>query len=145
MQQVIDLAKIERDIEIREPPQALRPIDYAPPKYRDALPDYVQHSPGVPRIGALSAAAVARMHEEAALAIEAMGEEQQRLVERCEEVIAGAHSAMAEAKAFAEHCRQEGRRAFAAIEGYAKLTSEVNRVCAELQERISTEANEGSV
>lgn len=131
----LDLDRIER--EIGDIVAKVEPIDYAPPQYREKLPDYVAHAPGVPQIGALSAAAVVRMYEEAAAAIAAMGEEQKRVVERCEDIIAGAQAAMEDCKLVAEQYREEAKKTFETIESQARLTAEVTQICADLRKKIA--------
>lgn len=133
---IVDLHRLERDLDEVRPARAPQPIDYAPPHIREVLPAYVRHAHGVSQIGAASAAAVARMHEEAAKAIEAMGEEQRRLAERCEAVMKSAYLAMENTKAVAEQYRTEGKEAFALIESQALLTEEVTKICSEMRKRI---------
>jgi len=138
-QSIVDFDQLEEDLDLR-PIAETRPIDYAPPQYRERLPDYVEHSPGVSTIGALSAAAVVRMYEDAAAAIAAMGEGQKRVVERAEQIIAEAHAAMADCKALAEEYRERAKGAFETIEQQALLTAEVTKTCAELRKKIAPEA-----
>ena len=133
---VVDLPGLERSIFIA--PVELRerePADFAQPHHREKVPDYVTPTDGVSPIGVLSAAAVVRMYEEAAQAIEAMGEEQKRVVERCEQVMAEAHAAMEDAKGAAEALRRRGAAHFAMVESWALHTAEVRKTCEALQQK----------
>ncbi len=141
---LIDFNVLERELSTIPTPPEPRPIDYAQRHYRELLPDYVTHAEGVSDIGAMSASAVVQMYEQAAQAVEAMGEEQKRVVKRCEEVIAAAHAAAAEAKQVAEHYRDEGKRLFAEIESWSLLTEEVAKTCAAMQKKIVLEVGSGS-
>jgi len=125
--------------EIRPVPPEPQPIDYAPPQYREKLPDYVQHSPGVPQIGALSAAAVVRMYEEAAAAIAALGDQEKALVEECERTIAHSNARLEDIMALANQYREEAKRSFESIESQARLTAEVTKTCGELRKKIALE------
>ncbi len=107
---IIDMDRLAD--EIRPVAPEPQPIDYAPPQYREKLPDYVQHSPGVPQIGALSAAAVVRMYEEAAAAIAALGEQEKALVEECERTIAHSNARLEDIMALANQYREEAKRSF---------------------------------
>ncbi|MET3339761.1 hypothetical protein ABIF52_000142 [Bradyrhizobium japonicum] len=60
-----------------------------------ALPDYVEHTEGVTRVGALSAEAVVRDYESAAKEIEAMGAELIDAAQKCEALTAQVHDAIA--------------------------------------------------
>lgn len=133
----IDLPKLEREIVIE--PRHVQPVDFAQKHHREQLPAYIKATDGVDPIGQLSAAAVARMYEEAAQAVEAMGEEQQRVVERCEQVIAESHGAMEDAKAAAQALRQRGKEQFAMVENWALLTASVRKTCVEMKEKTLAE------
>jgi len=117
----------------------VRPQDYAQPQYRDKLPDYVQHTPGVSQIGALTAAASARMFEEAASAIQATAEEHNRVVEFAERIIADAQAAAKDLMLLAGEYRDKAKQSFETLESQALLTAEVSKTCAELRKKIAEE------
>jgi hypothetical protein len=60
----LDLAKLEANVTAALP--AL-PIRAAPTVYSEPLPDYVEHTEGVSRVGALTAEAVVRDYETAGI------------------------------------------------------------------------------
>jgi hypothetical protein len=70
----LDLARLEADVIAARPGSSLASI---------AMPDYVEHQAGVPRVGALSAEAVVRDYEAAAKEIEAMGAELISAARKC--------------------------------------------------------------
>ena len=107
-----------------------------PPKYSDAMPDYLEHQYGVPRAAALSAAAIGKSYEEAAQAIEAMGAALKPNVEACERYIAEANDAIQYCKELAEQYRKVGAERFKQIEENGKATDDVKVTCAALKEKI---------
>jgi hypothetical protein len=121
-QRVIDLPRLERAI---VEPRVPQPVDFAQPHHRENLPDYVTPTDGVPPIGVLSAAAVIRMHEEAAQAIEALIEEQKRVNALVIDELTAAAASL----------RQQGKAQFALVEGWALHTAEVRKTCEAMQKK----------
>src|SRR5215470_18172366 len=80
----VNLVQLEADIATVRPGSSLASI---------ALPDYVEHTEGVTRVGALSAEAVIRDYESAAKEIEAMRAELIGAARKCEELTAQVHDA----------------------------------------------------
>lgn len=143
----IDLAKLEHEILPDQMPSFLRkemhPAGvgagddinrYAPPLR--PLPDYVEHKPGVPRVGALSAQAVVEEYERAAKEIEAMGQEMIETGRRCDELQARIAAALERISATAQNYRDEAKRVFIEIEGYTILADDVCATCDTLRRRI---------
>jgi hypothetical protein len=115
-------------------------VAFAQPHHRQTpIPDYITPTPGVPDVGALTAATVGQMYEQAAQAFEAMGEQQKLVIGRCETVIAEAKSAMEEAKQAAEHLRDQGKQKFAEVESWGLLTQSVRESCAAFIKRVDNE------
>jgi len=139
MQHPIDLDRLDEEIRLLAPAPETNAIDYAQPQYRDKLPDYVRHSEGVSQIGALTAAATARMFEEAAAAIHAMGEDHNRVVELAEKIIADAKAAALDCKLLAGEYRDKAKKSFETLEGHARLTAEVTKTCEDLRKKIAVE------
>jgi len=81
-----------------------------------SLPDYVEHTDGVTRAGALSAEAVVRDYESAAKEMEAMGSELIDAARKCEALTAQVHDAIAFMRETAAGYREEGRKIFERIE-----------------------------
>ncbi|AHY50919.1 MULTISPECIES: hypothetical protein [Bradyrhizobium] len=101
-----------------------------------ALPDYVEHTEGVTRVGALSAEAVIRDYESAAKEIEAMGAELIDAARKCEALTAQVHDAIAFMRETAAGYRDEGRKIFKRIEECALFTEDVRKTCEEVKRRM---------
>ena len=122
----LDLARLEADVIAARPGSSLASI---------AMPDYVEHQAGVPRVGALSAEAVVRDYEAAAKEIEAMGAELISAARKCEVMTAEVHNAIAYMRDTAAAYREEAKTIFKRIEDCALLT------CESIKRRI--ESNSG--
>jgi len=101
-----------------------------------ALPDYVEHTAGVTRVGALSAEAVVRDYESAAKEIEAMGTELIDAAQKCEALTAQVHDAIAFMRETAAEYREEGRKIFKRIEECALFTEDVRKTCEQVKRRM---------
>jgi hypothetical protein len=101
-----------------------------------ALPDYVEHTEGVTRVGALSAEAVIRDYESAAKEIEAMGTELIDAAQRCEALTAQVHDAIAFMRETAAGYREEGRKIFKRIEECSRFTEDVRNTCEQVKRRM---------
>jgi chromosome segregation ATPase len=101
-----------------------------------ALPDYVEHTEGVTRVGALSAEAVIRDYESAAKEIEAMGTELIDAAQKCEALTAQVHDAIAFMRETAAGYREEGRKIFKRIEECALFTEDVRKTCEQVKRRM---------
>ena len=101
-----------------------------------SLPDYVEHTEGVSRVGALSAEAVIRDYESAAKEIEAMGAELIGAARKCEELTAQVHDAIAYMRETAAGYREEGRKIFKKIEECALFTEDVRKTCEQVKRRM---------
>ncbi|MBI5261492.1 MAG: hypothetical protein HY852_06705 [Bradyrhizobium sp.] len=108
-----------------------------------ALPDYVEHQDGVPRVGALSAEAVVRDYESAAKEIEAMGAELIDAAKKCEAMTSEVHTAIAYMRDTAAAYREEARKIFKRIEECAVFTHEVRKTCEEVKRRMVEGDNKG--
>jgi len=128
----LDLARLEADVIAARPGSSLASI---------AMPDYVEHQAGVPRVGALSAEAVVRDYEAAAKEIEAMGAELISAARKCEAMTAEVHNAIAYMRETAAAYRQEAKTIFKRIEDCALLTEDVRKACETIKHRI--ESNSG--
>ena len=106
-----------------------------------SLPDYVEHTEGVSRVGALSAEAVIRDYESAAKEIEAMGTELIDAAQKCEALTVQVHDAIAFMRETAAGYREEGRKIFKRIEECALFTEDVRKTCEQVKRRMT----EGSV
>jgi hypothetical protein len=130
-----DIREVEGDIEgaLRRVPSLhpAGPADYAP------MPDYVEHRDGVSRVGALSAEAVVKEYEAAAVAVEAMGTELKARIAKLEATKADAVTALDEIKETAERYRDEGKRIFLQIEDCALTLAEVRGTCDALKTKIA--------
>ncbi|WP_375167840.1 hypothetical protein [Bradyrhizobium sp. CCGB01] len=102
-----------------------------------ALPDYVEHTAGVTRVGALSAEAVIRDYESAAKEIEAMGTELIDAAQKCEALTAQVHDAIAFMRETAAGYREEGRKIFKRIEECALFTEDVRKTCEQIKRRMA--------
>ena len=100
------------------------------------MPGYVEHQNGVSRVGALSAEAVIRDYESAAKEIEAMGTELIDAAQKCEELTAQVHDAIAFMRETAAGYRDEGRKIFKRIEECALFTEDVRKTCEEVKRRM---------
>jgi hypothetical protein len=123
----LDLARLEADVIAARPGSSLASI---------AMPDYVEHQAGVPRVGALSAEAVVRDYEAAAKEIEAMGAELISAARKCEVMTAEVHNAIAYMRDTAAAYRQEAKTIFKRIEDCALLTADVRTACETIKRRI---------
>ena len=103
-----------------------------------AMPDYVEHRPGVTEIGKLSAEAVVREYEAAAKEIELMGAELVERVKQCEAMTADALAVSEELKEVASRYRREAKRVFDQIENCSFVVAEARKVCTELRDQIAT-------
>jgi hypothetical protein len=101
-----------------------------------ALPDYVEHQEGVPRVGALSAEAVVRDYEAAAKEIESMGAELIDAAKKCEAMTAEVHSAIAYMRDTAAAYREEAKKIFKRIEACALFTEDVRKTCEEVKRKM---------
>jgi hypothetical protein len=101
-----------------------------------ALPDYVEHQDGVPRVGALSAEAVVRDYEAAAKEIEAMGAELIDAAKKCEAMTAEVHNAIAYMQDTAAAYREEAKKIFKRIEDCAMFTEDVRKTCEEVKRKM---------
>ncbi|MCJ9704092.1 MULTISPECIES: hypothetical protein [unclassified Bradyrhizobium] len=101
------------------------------------LPDYVEHTAGVSRVGALSAEAVVRDYESAAKEIEAMGTELIDAAQKCEALTAQVHDAIAFMRETAAGYREEGRKIFKRIEECALFTEDVRKTCEQVKRRMA--------
>lgn len=102
-----------------------------------ALPEYVEHQDGVPRVGALSAEAVVRDYESAAKEIEAMGAELIEAAQKCEAMTAEVHNAIAYMRDTAAAYRDEAKKIFKRIEECALFTEDVRKTCEEVKRRMA--------
>jgi hypothetical protein len=101
-----------------------------------ALPDYVEHQDGVPRVGALSAEAVVRDYEAAAREIESMGAELIDAAKKCEAMTAEVHNAIAFMRDTAAAYREEAKKIFNRIEACALFTEDVRKTCEEVKRKM---------
>ncbi|WP_024512217.1 hypothetical protein [Bradyrhizobium sp. ARR65] len=123
----VSLAQLEADISMGRPSSSLASI---------ALPDYVEHQDGVPRVGALSAEAVVRDYEAAAKEIEAMGAELIDAAKKCEAMTAEVHNAIAYMRDTAAAYREEAKKIFKRIEDCALFTEDVRKTCEQVKRRM---------
>src|SRR6516225_2289916 len=124
----VNLVQLEADIVSTRPGSSLASI---------ALPDYVEHTEGVTRVGALSAEAVIRDYESAAKEIEAMGAELIGAAQKCEALTAQVHDAIAYMRETAASYREEGRKIFKRIEECALFTEDVRKTCEQVKRRMT--------
>src|SRR6185437_11127000 len=124
----VNLAKLEADVAGVRPGTSLAMI---------ALPDYVEHQEGVPRVGALSAEAVVRDYEAAAREIESMGTELIEAAKRCEAMTADVHNAIAYMRDTAAAYREDAKKIFKRIEDCALFTQNVRRTCEEVKRKMA--------
>lgn len=125
----VNLVQLEADITTVRQGRSLAAI---------ALPDYVEHTEGVTRVGALSAEAVIRDYESAAKEIEAMGSELIGAAQRCEALTAQVHEAIAFMRETAAGYREEGRKIFERIEQCSVFTEDVRKTCEDVKRRMKT-------
>src|SRR6266566_6586275 len=125
----LDLARLEADVIATRPGSSLASI---------AMPDYVEHQAGVPRVGALSAEAVVRDYEAAAKEIEAMGAELVAAAQKCEAMTAEVHNAIAYMRDTAAAYREGAKKIFRRIEDCALLTEDVRKTCEALKNKIES-------
>ena len=130
------LTNIEREIQAEvhnsHQPRQPSPVDFVTPMTAApdmAMPDYVEHQDGVPRVGALSAEAVVRDYEAAAREIEAMGAELISAAKKCEAMTAEVHNAIAFMRDTAASYREEAKKIFKRIEECAIFTEHVRKTC----------------
>jgi hypothetical protein len=131
----VNLVQLEADIASVRPGSSLASI---------SLPDYVQHTEGVTRVGALSAEAVIRDYESAAKEIEAMGAELIGAAQKCEALTAQVHDAIAYMRETAASYREEGRKIFKRIEECALFTEDVRKTCEQVKRRMETASSASS-
>jgi hypothetical protein len=134
----IDLDQLEEEIEAAHP---VLSIARAPSVQSTAMPDYVAHQDGVPRVGALSAEAVVRDYEATAKEIEAMGAELISAAQKCEAMTAQVHDAIAYIRDTASAYREEAKKIFKRIEDCTLLTEDVRKTCESVKRKI--EGNDG--
>jgi len=125
----LDLARLEADVIATRPGSSLASI---------AMPDYLEHQAGVPRVGAISAEAVVRDYEAAAKEIEAMGAELISAAQKCEAMTAQVHNAMAYMRDTAAAYREEAKQIFKRIEDCALLTEDVRKACETAKRRLES-------
>jgi hypothetical protein len=125
----LDLARLEADVIAARPGGSLTSI---------AMPDYVEHQAGVPRVGALSAEAVVRDYEAAAKEIESMGAELIGAAQKCEAMTAEVHNAIAYMHETAAAYREEAKKLFKRIEDCTLLTQDVRKACETIKRRIES-------
>lgn len=123
----VSFSQLEADIAEVRPSSSLASI---------ALPEYVVHQEGVPRVGALSAEAVVRDYEGAAKEIEAMGAELIDAAKKCEEMTAEVHNAIAYMRDTAAAYREEAKKIFKRIEDCTLFTEEVRKTCVEVKRKM---------
>jgi len=109
-----------------------RLIDQEPVK----TPSYIEQKEGVPRVGELSAAAVATDYEAAAKHIEEMGKELVKMAAKCEAMAKDALDAVEYINKTAEHYRNKAKEAYEQIEQAAMMTEQVRQTCREMREKI---------
>ncbi|MCP3469628.1 hypothetical protein NLM33_04700 [Bradyrhizobium sp. CCGUVB1N3] len=131
----VNLVQLEADIATVRQGSSLASI---------ALPDYVEHTEGVTRVGALSAEAVIRDYESAAKEIEAMGAELIGAAQKCEELTAHVHDAIAYMRETAAGYREEGRKIFKRIEECALFTEDVRKTCEQVKRRMEASGSVSS-
>jgi len=102
-----------------------------------ALPDYVEHQEGVPRVGVLSAEAVVRDYEAAAKEIESMGVELIDAAKKCEAMTADVHDAIAYMRDTAAAYREDAKKFFKRIEACALFTEDVRKTCEEVKRKMA--------
>jgi hypothetical protein len=124
----VNLVQLEADIAAARSGSSITSI---------ALPDYVEHTEGVTRVGALSAEAVVRDYESAAKEIEAMGTELIDAAQKCEALTAQVHDAIAFMRETAAGYREEGRKIFKRIEECALFTEDVRKTCQQVKRRMA--------
>lgn len=124
----VNLVQLEADIASARSGRSIASI---------ALPDYVEHSEGVTRVGALSAEAVIRDYESAAKEIESMGSELIDAAQKCEALTAQVHDAIAFMRETAAGYREEGRKIFKRIEECALFTEDVRKTCEQVKRRMA--------
>lgn len=136
---VIDLeADIEAALRPSEPVREQQPQDYAPPAVRSPeLPAYLEHRPGTDEVGKLSAEAVAKSYELAALEVEKMGEELKERARLCEAMVAESNQALALVQETAAQFRDAGKAIFLRIEDCSLLMREVRETCDALKTKIA--------
>jgi hypothetical protein len=128
----VNLVQLEADIATVRSGSSLAAI---------SLPEYVEHTDGVTRVGALSAEAVIRDYESAAKEIESMGAELIGAAQKCEALTAQVHDAIAFMRETAAEYREEGRKIFKRIEECAVFTEEVRKTCEQVKRKMETGGN----
>jgi hypothetical protein len=117
-------------------PETGRTID--PVHTPSALPDWVKHVEGVPRVGELSATAIAVDWEATAKQIETMGKDLMGLVEKCENQTKTILDAIKYINETATYYREQAKQVFEQIENASILTENVRKACVEMREKIET-------
>ena len=126
---VVNLTQLEKDITTTVRPASLLATV--------ALPDYVEHQDGVPRVGVLSAEAVVRDYEAAAKEIESMGVELIDAAKKCEAMTADVHDAIAYMRDTAAAYREDAKKFFKRIEACALFTEDVRKTCEEVKRKMA--------
>src|SRR6516164_11316770 len=126
---VVNLTQLEKDITTTVRPASLLATV--------ALPDYVEHQEGVPRVGVLSAEAVVRDYEAAAQEIESMGVELIDAAKKCEAMTADVHDAIAYMRDTAAAYREDAKKFFKRIEACALFTEDVRKTCEEVKRKMA--------
>ena len=119
-----------------QPPEIGRTAD--PVHIPSTLPDYVKHVEGVPRVGELSATAIAVDWEATAKQIETMGKDLMGLVEKCENQTKTILDAIKYINETATYYREQAKQVFEQIENASILTENVRKACVEMREKIET-------
>ena len=125
----VNLAQLEKDITTTVRPASLLATV--------ALPDYVEHQDGVPRVGVLSAEAVVRDYEAATKEIESMGVELIDAAKKCEAMTADVHDAIAYMRDTAAAYREDAKKFFKRIEACALFTEDVRKTCEEVKRKMA--------
>ena len=102
------------------------------------LPEWVKHVEGVPRVGELSATAIAVDWEATAKQIETMGKDLMGLVEQCENQTKTILDAIKYINETATYYREQAKQVFEQIENASILTENVRKACVEMREKIET-------
>jgi hypothetical protein len=114
-------------------PETGRTID---PVHIPSTLDYVKHVEGVPRVGQLSATAIAADWEAAARQIETMGKDLMGVVEKCENQTKTILDVIKFVDETATYYREQAKQAFEQIENASILTENVRKACVEMREKI---------
>jgi hypothetical protein len=102
-----------------------------------AMPDYVEHRPGVSEIGKLSAEAMLREYEATAKEIESIGVDLLERIKRYDTIARDALAVTTELKEIARRYREEAKRAFEHIESCSLMVAEAQKTCSDLKDKLS--------